>query len=42
VLLTQTTADLVDGSGIALEDAGEHELKGISGARRLLRVAAPA
>ena len=42
VLLTQTTADLVDGSGIALEDAGEHELKGIAGARRLLRVAAPA
>ena len=42
VLLTQTTADLVDGSGIALEDAGEHELKGISGVRRLLRVAAPA
>jgi class 3 adenylate cyclase len=42
VLLTQTTADLVDGSGIALEDAGEHELKGIAGARRLLRVAATA
>ena len=41
VLLTQTTADLVEGSGIALEDAGEHELKGIAGARRLLRVAAP-
>ena len=42
VVLTQTTADLVEGSGIGLEDAGEHELKGIAGARRLLRVAAPA
>jgi class 3 adenylate cyclase len=42
VLLTQTTADLVEGSGISLEAAGEHELKGITGTRRLLRVAAPA
>jgi class 3 adenylate cyclase len=39
VLLTRTTADLVEGSGIPLEDAGEHELKGLAGARRLLRVA---
>ena len=38
VLVTSTTADLVEGSGIALEDAGEHELKGLSGARRVLRV----
>ena len=39
VLLTQTTADLVEGSGVTLEDAGEHELKGLAGARRLFRVA---
>jgi class 3 adenylate cyclase len=39
VLVSQTTADLVDGSGIVLEDAGEHALKGMTGARRLLRVA---
>jgi Bacterial protein of unknown function (DUF899) len=28
-----------DGSGWAVEDAGRHELKGISGARRLFRLA---
>jgi class 3 adenylate cyclase len=38
VLMTQTTADLVEGSGVSLEDAGEHELKGLSSARRLYRV----
>jgi class 3 adenylate cyclase len=38
VLITQTTADLVEGSGVTLEDAGEHELKGIPSARRLYRV----
>ncbi len=40
VLLSQTTADLIEGSGIALEDAGEHVLKGIAGGRRLRRVTA--
>jgi class 3 adenylate cyclase len=40
VWLTTTTADLVEGSGIALEDAGSHELKGLSGARQLWRVRA--
>jgi class 3 adenylate cyclase len=39
VLVTATTADLTEGSGITLEDAGEHELKGIPGRRRVLRVA---
>ncbi|HEY3334486.1 MAG TPA: adenylate/guanylate cyclase domain-containing protein [Candidatus Limnocylindrales bacterium] len=38
VLVTTTTADLTEGSGITLEDAGEHELKGLSGRRRVLRV----
>ena len=40
VLVTSTTADLTEGSGIVLEDAGEHELKGIPGRRRVLRVRA--
>ena len=40
VLVSSTTADLVEGSGLAVEDAEEHELKGISGPRRLFRVAA--
>ncbi|HKF85368.1 MAG TPA: adenylate/guanylate cyclase domain-containing protein [Candidatus Limnocylindrales bacterium] len=38
VLVTQTTADLVEGSGIHLENAGEHALKGMTGVRGLLRV----
>jgi class 3 adenylate cyclase len=38
VLVTGTTADLTEGSGITLEDAGEHELKGLTGLRRLFRV----
>jgi class 3 adenylate cyclase len=35
VLVTQTTRDLVEGSGLRFEDRGEHELKGIEGARKL-------
>jgi class 3 adenylate cyclase len=35
VLVTQTTRDLVEGSGLAFDDRGERELKGIEGARRL-------
>jgi class 3 adenylate cyclase len=38
VLVSQTTRDLVEGSGIELADRGEHELKGIEGARRLYAV----
>jgi class 3 adenylate cyclase len=33
VLVSGTTRDLLDGSGLALDDRGEHELKGLSGAR---------
>jgi class 3 adenylate cyclase len=33
VLVSGTTRDLLDGSGLALEARGEHELKGLSGAR---------
>ena len=35
VLVSATTRDLVEDSGIELEDRGEHELKGISGKRRV-------
>jgi class 3 adenylate cyclase len=38
VLLTATTADLLEGSGLELEDAGAHALKGLPGERRLYRV----
>ncbi len=41
VLISSTTADLLDGSGLVLEDAGTHELKGISGPRRILRLVQP-
>jgi class 3 adenylate cyclase len=33
VFLSSTTRDLLDGSGLALEHRGDHELKGLSGAR---------
>jgi class 3 adenylate cyclase len=42
VLISSTTKDLLEGSGLILEDAGAHELKGIAGERRLFRLAAPA
>ncbi|OFW48366.1 MAG: hydrolase, partial [Actinobacteria bacterium RBG_16_67_10] len=38
VLVSQTTHDLVEGSGLEFDDRGEHELKGIEGARRLYAV----
>ncbi len=40
VLVSSTTRDLVEGSGLVLEDAGSHVLKGLSGARSLFRLAA--
>ena len=42
VLVSETTKDLLEGSGLVVQDAGAHELKGISGPRRLYRVTAPA
>jgi len=39
VLVSQTVKDLVAGSGLAFEDAGEHDLKGVPGPWRLYRVA---
>jgi class 3 adenylate cyclase len=38
VLVSQTVKDLVAGSGLTFEDAGEHELKGVPGSWHLYRV----
>ena len=38
VLVSSTTGALVEGSSLALEDAGAHELKGLSGARQVFRL----
>jgi class 3 adenylate cyclase len=38
VLVSQTVRDLVSGSGLAFEDAGEHELKGVPERWRVYRV----
>jgi len=40
VLVSQTVKDLVAGSGLAFEDAGDHELKGVPDRWRLYRVVA--
>ena len=39
VLVSQTVKDLVAGSGLAFEDAGEHDLKGVPDTWHLYRVA---
>ena len=39
VLVSDASAALLEGSNLELEDAGEHELRGLPGARRLYRVA---
>ena len=41
ILVSATVMDLVDGSGLAFEDAGLHELKGLSGRRQLFRLVGP-
>ncbi len=41
VLVSSTTSGLLEGSSLVLEDAGIHELKGLSGARQLFRLVAP-
>jgi class 3 adenylate cyclase len=38
VLVSQTVRDLVAGSGLAFEDRGERELKGVPGSWRLYRI----
>ena len=35
VLVSSTTYELLAGSSLTFEDRGEHELKGITGARRI-------
>jgi class 3 adenylate cyclase len=40
ILVSATVRDLLDGSGLAFEDAGMHELKGLHGARQLYRLSA--
>ncbi len=40
VMVSSTTRDLLEGSGLDLEDAGSHALKGITGERRLYRLVA--
>lgn len=42
VMVSSTTADLLEGSGLELVATGEHELKGLTGPRRLFRVATEA
>jgi class 3 adenylate cyclase len=42
VLVSSTVKDLTAGSGLAFEDAGEHDLKGIPDPWRIFRVASPA
>jgi class 3 adenylate cyclase len=38
VMVSSTTRDLVEGSGLVLEAAGAHELKGLSGTRHVFRL----
>jgi class 3 adenylate cyclase len=38
ILVSATVMDLVDGSDLAFEDAGAHELKGLAGKRQLFRL----
>jgi class 3 adenylate cyclase len=38
VLVSGPTASLLEGAGLQLADAGEHELKGLTGARRIYRL----
>ena len=38
VMVSATTHDLLEGSQLSLEDAGEHELKGMPGPRRIYRL----
>jgi class 3 adenylate cyclase len=37
-MVSATTHDLLEGSNLALEDAGTHELKGLPGARKIYRL----
>jgi class 3 adenylate cyclase len=39
IVVSSTTRDLLEGSGLALEETGAHELKGLSGLRTVYRLA---
>ncbi len=41
VLMSSTTKDLLEGSGLVLEDAGAHRLKGLAGERQLFKLVVP-
>ena len=41
VIVSSTTRDLLEGSGLVFEDAGSHELKGLSGGRQVYRLVTP-
>jgi class 3 adenylate cyclase len=41
ILVSATVMDLVEGSDLSFDDAGLHELKGLSGRRQLFRLASP-
>ena len=38
VIVSATTAGLLEGSGVMLDDAGSHEMKGLTGPRQVFRV----
>jgi class 3 adenylate cyclase len=38
VIVSSTTYDLLEGSGLSLEEAGTHQMKGLPGARKIFRV----
>jgi class 3 adenylate cyclase len=40
VLVSSTTRDLLDGSGLSFVSRGEHELKGLAGARTIYALGA--
>ncbi len=40
VIVSSTTYALLEGSGLNLEEAGTHEMKGLPGARQLYRLVA--
>jgi class 3 adenylate cyclase len=41
VIVSSTTRDLLEGSGLVLEDAGSHEMKGLTGRRQVYRLVTP-
>ncbi len=41
VLVSSTTGGLIEGSGVELDDAGVHELKGLPGLRHVFRLVVP-